>query len=125
LKIEFRKITKTPKNFEINLDNSVKFLGNFYKISPKLVKCEGKIIGDIIVDCCRCGDEFKYHLDNKIDILVSDGEVNHHDLKHFDVIELDQFVDFDFIAWSEIESLKSDLIACDKCQNIQNIEYEF
>jgi len=118
MKIEFRKIPLSKTKFEI-LSNSVKFLGNFSKISSKLAKIDGQIDGNCKVQCCKCGEEFDLQLDEKCELLLCDGvfssQENDEDLI---VIEVDNhIVDFDSILQSELESVKSEYYICDNCQD--------
>jgi len=124
LKIDFRKIPSQSKHFELS-KNLIKFYGSFSKVKTNLVKIDGKIEGGVLLNCSRCGIEFNKSLEQKLEILVSDGPVNHHELNNFDIIEMENYIDFDFIVESEIESIKSDLNLCEKCKDLKTIEFEF
>ena len=54
MKIEFKKIPQEKKEFNTSL-NSVKIEGTFCRISSSLVKIEASLIGNIEIDCSRCG----------------------------------------------------------------------
>jgi uncharacterized metal-binding protein YceD (DUF177 family) len=127
MKIEFRKIPLNDTEFEI-YENSVKFSGIFSKISQKLAKLESNITGDCEIDCCKCGKTFSMDIDEKIDMLLSDGIYLSSEDEEDDniVIEIeDHIVDFNEILNSEIESLKSEYFTCEECSNKQfeDIEY--
>jgi hypothetical protein len=129
VKIEFRKVPLISSEFEIS-SNSVKFLGNFSKISSKLVKVDAKLIGKCDVDCCKCGSCIVQIIDEKVDFLISDGiytQNEQHDDEEFIIIEIDDhIIDFDEILHSEIESLKSEYYICDTCKNNNNlVEIEY
>ena len=117
MKIEFRKIPLKDTEFEI-LSNSVKFLGNFSKLSSKLAKIDGCIDGNLEVQCCKCGEEFNISLNEDTNLIISDGIYSSKEDEESIVIEIDDhFVDFDFILQSELESIKSEYYICDSCQN--------
>jgi len=126
MKIEFRKIPLNSSSFEID-SNSVKFLGNFSKISSKLAKIEANLGGYCEVDCCKCGKEFSIPLDESIELVVSDGIYSSTEEDEYIVVEVeDHIVDFHQILDSEIESLKSEYHICDSCRaddNLVEIEY--
>ena len=117
MKIEFRKLPTKPQYFNIESD-SVKFLGNFSKISTTLDRIDSKIVGDYNIECCRCGKSIDYKLNQKQVFIVSDGIFSSEDDKYQDeiIIESDNhFVDFDIILESELESIKSDYHICKEC----------
>jgi uncharacterized metal-binding protein YceD (DUF177 family) len=125
MKIEFRKIPLTSSEFEID-SNSVKFLGNFCKISSKLAKIQGDIKGKLDVDCCKCGQSFNIPLDETIRFLVSDGVYSSED-EEYVVIEVENHtLDFNEVLQSELESLKSEYYICDTCKkNNDYVEIEY
>jgi hypothetical protein len=117
MKVEFRKVPQNQKDFFLEL-NSVKFLGTFCKISSKLVDIKSNIEGNIEVNCCKCGINFDTNFDEKIHFLVSDGIYSSNDERDLDkiIIEIDNnFIDFEEILQSELESFRSDYHICDSC----------
>ena len=119
MKIEFRKLPMERTEFEI-ISNSVKFLGNFSKISANLAEIDTVLLGDCDVDCCKCGDTININLNENVNFLISDGiyTKNSRDDEERIVIELENhIVDFDEILHSEIESLKSEYYICNTCQD--------
>jgi len=129
VKIEFRKIPLNDTEFEISSD-SVKFLGNFSKISSKLVRVDAKLIGKCDIDCCKCGSNIVHDIDEKVDFLISDGiytQDEQHNDEGFIIIEIDDhIINFEEILHSEIESLKSEYYICDTCKNNNNlVEIEY
>ena len=127
MKIEFWKVPINSTEFQIE-SNSVKFLGNFSKISNKLVKIEGQIKANCEVLCCKCGNQFNIDIDEKSNLMVSDGIYSsQNEDEDFIIIEIeDHIVDFDSILHSEIESIKSEYYVCQSCQeNDSFIEKEY
>ncbi len=126
MKIEFRKIPLQESDFELT-HNSVKFSGTFSKISPKLAQLQGTIQGPLTVECYKCAQPFTIELDEKINLLVSDGVYSKkEDEEELIVIETsNHMLDFDEILHSEIESLRSDYFACDSCKENNYIDIEY
>ena len=128
MKIEFRKAPQLDKEFNCEF-NSVKFLGTFCKISSKLVDIKSKFAGNVVVNCCKCGCDFTILVDEKINFLVSDGIYSSNDDRDLDkmIIEVDNnFIDFEEILQSELESIKSDYHVCDSCSKDETtIELEY
>ena len=64
MKIEFRKVPQTKKEFT-SLFDSVKLEGTFSKITPSLVKVEAQLLGDTNIQCSRCGVDIEKKLNEK------------------------------------------------------------
>lgn len=127
MKIEFKKVQTIEKEFNIKLD-SVEFSGTFCRISQNLIKLQSKIVGKLLVDCCKCGDEHYINLEESQDFILSDGEFSSENEREGEIIiEIENhIVDFDEILLSELESIKSDYHVCNNCQsngNVVDIEY--
>jgi len=114
MKIVFKKIPQSGVDFETSFE-TVKFNGTLEKKSRNLVQCIGKLEGTLTCQCDRCAEEMSLHVDEKIDLLVSDGLYEASD-ELVDVIEFfDETVDLDTILQSEVETLKSDYHYCSTC----------
>jgi len=112
MKIEFRKISKDPKDFSLKKDG-LEFYGSFKKNSRGLVEISLNMKGNLEHNCDLCADEFTLEIAQKADILVCDGVYKGNEL---DVYEsFDHYVDFDKIIQSEIEAFKSDYHYCKNC----------
>ena len=127
MQIEFKKVPSLEKEFSIKL-NSVEFSGTFCKISQYLVRLKSKIVGKLLVDCCKCGEEHYIEVDEIQDFILSDGEFSSSNEREGEiVIEIENHVvDFDEILSSELESISSDYHICPDCQkngNLVDIEY--
>jgi len=116
MKIEFSKLPRNKNDFEISSD-SVKFLGNFCRISGTIAKIDSKIIGNYDVECCKCGNTINKSIDENIIYTLVDGSLSSKDEREDEVIiEVNNHtVDFDEILNSELESVKSDYYFCDNC----------
>lgn len=127
MKIEFRKIPLTDSEISLNSD-SVEFSGIFSKISSRLAKVDAKFSGNCDVECCKCGKSFNIELDEKLNLLLSDGiyESNNDEDDEKIIIEVeDHIVDFEEILQSEIESLRSEYYICDDCTDREFVEVEY
>jgi len=129
MKIEFRKVPTTKKEFSYE-SNSVKFCGTLGKISSKLIDINSEFNGNVEVSCCKCGNNFNIPFQEKINFLASDGIYSSDDERDLNkiIIEIDNgFIDFEEILQSEIESFTSDYYICNNCENkdekIIEIEY--
>ncbi len=125
MKIEFKKIPQDKKEFN-TLFNSVKIEGTFCRISSSLVKIEADLIGNIETDCSRCGTLKTLDIKEELKLLLSDG-VFKGDEDEFLVIEIENsLIDFDEIIQSEVNSIKSDYLLCEKCATNDSLfEQEF
>ncbi|TLP38285.1 hypothetical protein [Arcobacter arenosus] len=127
MKIEFRKVPFTPKEFKTE-SNSVKIEGTFCKISPSLVKIDSKLTGNTTVNCIRCGEEDTITLNENMNFLLSDGiyKSDSHNDEELDIIEIDDnIIDFDEIIESEISSIYTDYHICSNCADSDFIEKEY
>ncbi len=125
MKIEFKKVPFTQKSFNF-IANSVKLEGTFCRISPTLVKIKGTLDGQIKVDCCMCGKEFETEISEELDLVISQG-LFEAEAKFDEIIieTMDDFVDFEEIVESEIESIKADYFVCDVCAKTdEELNYE-
>lgn len=125
MKIEFRKVPQVTKELVVDY-NSVKIEGTFCKISQSLVKVDAVLQGTTDIDCCRCGITEIIEVDERLELLLSDG-VYKKDESEYLVIEVENsLIDFDEIIESELNSIKSDYHICDECLQLgDNFEKEF
>ena len=116
MKIEFSKLPRNKNNFEINSD-SVKFLGNFCRISGTIARIDSQIVGNYNVECCKCGNSITKNIDENIIYTLSDIPLSSKDERENEIIiEVNNhIVDFDEILNGELESIKSDYYICNDC----------
>jgi len=125
MKIEFRKVPQTPKEFSAEF-NSVKIEGTFCKMSPSLVKIDGKLTGKTSITCARCGQDETVTLDEDINFILSDGIYKSSSEEDDLIIEIeDSLINFDEIIESEISSIQSDYYICSECENSDFVEKEY
>lgn len=114
--ISFLKIPSNGIDFSLKKKN-LNFIGCAIKLRDNLVKCKGKIQGNLPHFCDRCGVELILPLDESIEVLASDGIMGSSDDKLENSIEFfDGFIDFDEIFISELEAIKSDYFYCVTCK---------
>lgn len=126
MKIEFKKVPQTKKNFSFSKD-SVEFSGTFCRIPQKLVKIEAKIVGNLMVDCYKCGIELDINVEENLTFIVSNGILNsQNEIEDEVIIEIDNnIIDFTAILDSELESIRSDYHKCNNCDDNTVIEVEY
>lgn len=114
MEIAFKKITKDGLDFSVD-ENKTCFSGTVCILPSSLISCKGLIVGEILHNCDRCGDELDLNLNEKVNLLISDGVCKTKE-EGLDVIEFyEGVIDFNEILNSEIESIKSDYHYCDEC----------
>jgi len=115
MKIEFKKIPINGVDFETSIGD-LRFYGVAKKISENLVNCKGVIEGNLSQQCDRCGKEFSRNLKEDIEIIASKGIYNDNG-ELLNLIEfLDDYVNFDTILKSELESYRFDYLCCENCK---------
>ncbi|NVJ53874.1 MAG: hypothetical protein HWD90_09255 [Campylobacteraceae bacterium] len=126
MKIEFRKVPQSPKNFSAEF-NSVKIEGTFCKISPSLVKIDSTLKGFTTVQCARCGEDDTVTLEEEFNFLISDGIFKNESSESDDlVIEIDDhMINFNEIIESELSSIYSDYHICNNCIDNELVDKEY
>ncbi len=116
MKVAFRKITKTPLDFELQ-SSEIIFKGYLEYHSGKLVLLKASLSGVLEKDCDTCAQPFPLKVDENVEFFLSDG-IYDGDEDELDVVEsFDGFVDLEELLASEIELIKSDYHKCDSCKN--------
>ncbi|MDR0579143.1 MAG: DUF177 domain-containing protein [Campylobacteraceae bacterium] len=123
MEIAFKKVSKEGLDFSLKHD-TISFFGKLYQKSPMIVLLKGKIEGELEHRCDRCAEDIRLRVDEKIEMLISDGIykttevdgfVNENNLA---VVEIfDGLINFDEILQSEIELYKSDYHYCITCKS--------
>ncbi|MCF6172982.1 MAG: DNA-binding protein [Campylobacteraceae bacterium] len=115
MKLQFKKIPTSGVDFDVKI-NDLRFYGVVEKISENLVKCKGVIEGSFDHNCDRCGEEFQKNVKEHNDIFISKG-IYHDDGKLLNLIEIfDDYINFDTILNSELESYRCDYLYCENCK---------
>ncbi|WP_305862461.1 hypothetical protein [Helicobacter cholecystus] len=112
MKIEFKKITDTPKSFSLQ-SQGVKLSGEVRRISAKLFEIKAHLEGEITLVCDRSAQEYQEPLNEVLVLYISNGvwDVQSQSdlIADFDVVEFfDGFIDFEYILESEIHSIQMD-----------------
>lgn len=116
MKIPFKNITTSPKEFRLNRDNCI-FFGELTLKKANFIKLNGTISANIQTQCDRCGDDMTLSIDENIEFYISDGVYSGNE-SDMDIVECDNsIIDIDEILDSEIELIRSDYIYCESCIN--------
>jgi uncharacterized metal-binding protein YceD (DUF177 family) len=115
MNIPFRRIGKTPQEFEVT-SGEVTLKGTLFQKEGGLVLMKAHIGGKLTLPCDICAEDFDTMLDDEVELLLSDGlyHGSHDDL---DVVEMDGSIDLDELLHSEIELIRSDYHSCEACKN--------
>ncbi len=112
-----RKVTKTPLDFELSLEQMT-FKGYLQYYEGKLILLHAKLKGSLSKPCDICAEEFDLDIDEEIEFFISDGLYKDDNTIELDVVEsFDGNADIDELLRSEIELIKSDYHRCDNCEN--------
>jgi uncharacterized metal-binding protein YceD (DUF177 family) len=124
MQIVFDKVGSTAKPIELS-SRGVKLEGTLQKSGYHQVTLDSNLSGSIEMICDRCGDTYKYNIDTKLKLKLSD--LISEDKDDLDIIEfLDGKIDLLYILESEITSIESSYHYCDKCNNSdEDFEIEY
>ena len=114
MNLPFRRITKTPTAFETDAQG-VTLKGEVVFTERNLALLQASLSGEITLTCDICAEDFATMLNEKIELLVSDGVYKGFD-DTYDVIEIQETLDLDALLESEIELIKSDYHSCEDCK---------
>lgn len=127
MRIEIRKISFQPKDFEFRYtqdDAHLVLKGVFYKKTSKEVRIEALLEGTCSVQCSRTSEIFSKEISEKLLFLISDGIYKGFN-EQYDVIEsLDGYVDFKALVESEVAAIRSDYNFLDSSENNDEFIWE-
>lgn len=115
MNIPFRRITKTPTEFNTSAEG-VALKGDVVFKERNLALLQAELSGEIMLTCDICAEDFATMLNEKIELLVSDGVYKGFN-DTYDVIEIQEILDLDELIHSEIELIRNDYHSCDNCKN--------
>ncbi len=124
MKIDFNKIKNNLIDINYSKENT-KIVGTLERINKNCVKLYATFSSTINLTCSRCGKEFDKSFEYDLSLLLTNG--NYKDKSEIDVVEFfDNKIDIDYLAFSEISSIKEDYNYCYECINSNDIlEIEF
>ena len=124
MKIVFDKIGSTGKPIEL-ASKGIQLVGTLQKSGYHQVTLDAQLSGNFDLDCDRCGETYRYDMDSKLRLKLSD--LVSEDKDDLDIIEfLDGKIDLLYILESEITSIQSSYHYCDKCDdNDEDFEVEY
>lgn len=117
MNIEFHKISKIPFPFKVSVDQ-IELDGFLKRKNENLIELNAVLKGSKEHICDRCGSEFQLSIDEKIELILSNGIYKDENHKILDVIEIfDETINLNEILQSELEAYLSDYLYCDSCKN--------
>jgi len=124
MEISFSKIKQSPVDVNYSKDG-VEIIGTLERVSRDNIKLDSNFKSNVEVICNRCGKEYKIDANYPLGLILSDGGYNGKD--ELDVVEFyDGKIDFDYLALSEVTSIKEDYNFCSSCQETDELlEVEF
>jgi len=124
MEIAFSKIKQSPMDINYSKDG-VLIEGTLERVDRDCVKLNSNFQSNVEVVCNRCGKEYKIDANYPLELILSDGGYNGKD--EMDVVEFyDNKIDFDYLALSEVTSIKEDYNYCSSCQDSDELlEIEF
>ena len=115
MKINLRKVTKTPLDFEVK-SGAMDFKGNLQYNSNKLILLQAKLSGSLMTECSMCANEFSKTVDEDIEFFICDGMYESTSETLVDVVEcFDSVADIEELFQAEMELIKSDYNSCPEC----------
>ena len=121
MNIPFRRITKTPQEFEVSSEG-VTIKGTLTHKGRDLVIMKAHLSGNLNLPCDICAEHFDTVLDDEVELLISDGVFEGSD-DNYDVVEMQDTIDMDELLHSEIELIKSDYHSCNNCKESSTQEF--
>ena len=124
MEISFSKIKQSPIDVNYSKDG-VEISGTLERVSRDNIKLDSNFKSNVEVICNRCGEEYNIDANYPLGLILSDGGYNGKD--ELDVVEFyEGKIDFDYLALSEITSIKEDYNFCSSCQDTDELlEVEF
>ena len=114
MNIPFRRITKTPTEFHVSFED-VTLKGDVSFTERNLALLQAQLSGKIMLTCDICAEDFATILNEKIELLISDGIYKGFN-ETYDVVEIEEILDFNTLITSEIELIKNDYHSCEDCK---------
>jgi len=115
MNIPFRRITKTPTEFNVTSEG-ITLKGEVYFTERNLALLEAVLSGEIQLTCDICAEDFATMLNEKIELLISNGIYKGFN-ETYDVVEIEETLDFGALMHSEIELIRNDYHSCESCKN--------
>ncbi|RAX56606.1 hypothetical protein CCZ01_09000 [Helicobacter monodelphidis] len=109
MKIEFKKISKTPKSFEV-AQEKMTLKGQLWHKQGALFELQATLSGEVLLICDRSGEEYIRGVDEEVHFFISDGLFAPKEGEEMlEVVEFfEGFVDISSILEGEIELIRAE-----------------
>lgn len=122
--ITCRKIGKTPLDFSFESEGA-KIEGILVYKGDSLIALDAKLSGEMSQKCDICCETFQRPLNEKLELLISDGIYTDNTHVVEDIIEVEGgVIQIDDILHSEIELIRSDYFVCENCTS-EEVDFEY
>lgn len=120
----FSKVGRHPGEFRYG-EGDVSITGTLQRVEAHEVELHAKIEGDLMLECDRCGEEFREAIGLPLDLRLSDRPLPIGE--DLDTVEfLDGIIDITQLMESEISSYRSSYHYCPQCRDEEReIDLEF
>jgi len=124
MKIAFSKTGRSPGDFRY-AEEALSISGTLQRVEAHRVELQGKIEGELRLECDRCGETFEERIDLPLELHLSDRPLPIG--TDLDTVEfLDGMIDIPQLMESEIASYRSSYHYCPKCEaEEREIDLEF
>ena len=114
MKISLRTLPVEGQPFNQEFED-VTFSGTVRKKRDLIAFLSAEIVGKVLLTCDRCAEEFEEAINEKQEMLISDGIFNGSD-ESYDIIEAENgLIDFELILQSELNLFRGDYHYCAAC----------
>jgi len=114
MKISLRTLPLEEQSFSQDFED-VTFSGTVRKKRDSIAFLSANIVGKVLLTCDRCAEEFEEAINEKQEMLISDGIFNGSD-ESYDIIEAENgLIDFELILQSELNLFRGDYHYCAAC----------
>jgi len=114
MNIPFRRITSTPTEFKVDSEG-VTLEGEVVFTERNLALLKAELSGEIYLTCDICAEDFATMLNEKIELLISNGIYKGFN-ETYDVVEIEESLDLNEFIYSEVELIKNDYHSCESCK---------
>ena len=125
MKIAFRRIHKTPLEFELTQEDLL-IKGTLEHFRSTIMLMKANITGTYPRNCDVCATEIKCSIDEEVKLYINDGIYEGSDNELLEIVEMmDEMVDIDEILNSELELIRTDYYSCEACSSREDDDVDY